>query len=175
MKDSENSAPIFREVQRFSQIWLWVVVAGLAAILWRLAFKHHLLRPPFGGHSKNDLVILCLWLCLGVVLPLFLLWCRMITEVRRDGVYVRFIPFHRTFQRIPFADFNRYEMRVYNPMAEFGGWGIRHGREGRAYNIAGNHGIEFTFIDRSKLLVGSQRVREFLQAIHSQCKKPRAK
>jgi len=175
MKDSKSPEPIFREEQRFDQLWVWTVVVVVAVISWRLAWKHHLFRWPLAIHSKTEVVLFFFWLLFGIGLPLFIFCCRLITEVREDGIFIRFVPFHRTFQKISFHEFKRYEMRVYRPMPEYGGWGIRFGSKSRAYNLGGDRGIEFTFVDGRKVLIGSQHVRELLQAIHSQCAQQREK
>lgn len=164
MQAAQVSRPIFREVQRFNQIWIWLTVVALAAVFWRLAFKHFFHWPP-ALPPLREWALLFFWLLFGIFLPGFISLCRLITEVRDDGIYFRVLPFHREFKKLPFQDFKRYEMLVYRRI----GWGVHYGNKGRAYNISGDRGLEFTFHDGRQLLIGSQKVREFLHAIHMQC------
>ena len=55
----------------------------------------------------------------------------MITEIRGDGLYVRFILFG-------FNETESAEATKYRPIRDFGGWGIRYGRTGKAYNVSSN-------------------------------------
>jgi hypothetical protein len=59
-------------------------------------------------------------------------------------VYVRFFPWRAKL--IPFRDINRCEVRTYRPIREYGGWGIRYGRNGKAYNVSGDRGVQLEFI-----------------------------
>jgi hypothetical protein len=166
----QKPRPLFREVQRFNQIWLWSAIVLVALGLLVQAWRHHLFQHPFAHHTLGEWAIIALLPLIAVGLPIFLSICQQITEVRQDGVYIQVVPFHREFIKISFRDFRRYEMLVYRRI----GWGVRYGENGRGYNISGDRGIEFTFHDGRQLMLGSAHVRELLQAIHSQCASPRA-
>jgi hypothetical protein len=58
-------------------------------------------------------------------------------------------------------------IRKYNPIKDYGGWGIRWGsfRKGNAYNMSGNMGLQLVFKDGKKLLFGTQRSSELDQII----------
>ena len=56
-------------------------------------------------------------------------------------------------------------MRTYNPIREYGGWGIRYGLKSKAYNVHGNHGVQLELLNRKRLLIGSQRSEEFANAL----------
>jgi len=63
------------------------------------------------------------------------------TEVRDDGVYFRFFPLHLSFHRIGLEEIVRFEVQTYRPIRDYGGWGIRYGWKGKAYNVSGNRGV----------------------------------
>jgi len=94
-------------------------------------------------------------------LPIF----SLTTEVRRDGIYIRFSPLHRSFRKIPLVDLMRHEVRTYSPIREYGGWGIRYGRKGTAYNARGNRGVQLELSDGKQVLIGSQKPEELARAI----------
>lgn len=93
---------------------------------------------------------------------------KLITEVRNDGLYVRFFPLsHRI---IPFEHIKFCEVRTYKPLKEYGGWGIRYGRKGKAYNVSGNRGVQLELSKEKPLLVGSQKSEELARTINEQIK-----
>jgi hypothetical protein len=49
---------------------------------------------------------------------------------------------------------------AFRPIMEYGGWGIRRGANGWAYNVSGNRGVRLVFRDGSTFLIGSQRAEE---------------
>jgi len=89
--------------------------------------------------------------------------------VRDDGVYIRFHPIHRAFRGFLWQEIESLEARTYRPIREYGGWGIRFGAGGKAYNVSGNRGLQLTFRGgRTKhVLIGSQRAEELAMAVES--------
>jgi hypothetical protein len=47
---STHSDPIFVEIQKFRQMWLLLIVFGIAAIFWYGAFVQIVMRRPFGDN-----------------------------------------------------------------------------------------------------------------------------
>jgi hypothetical protein len=92
---------------------------------------------------------------------------KLVTEVRYDGLYVRFFPLQFHSYKISYGEIKNYEVRTYQALKEYGGYGIRYGKKGKAYNVYGNKGIQFEFLDGKCLLIGSQRPEEFMQALAS--------
>ncbi|MGC9325327.1 MAG: DUF6141 family protein, partial [Desulfomonilia bacterium] len=127
----------YREVQHFRQVWIWVVVLGITLAIWYTFIMQVVLGIPIGSNPAPDKLVIIFWIIFGILFPLFSMTARLITEVRSDGIYVRFMPFHLTFRRIPFPDITRCWARDYRPIMEFGGWGIRKTARGmaRAYTV----------------------------------------
>ena len=74
---------------------------------------------------------------------------------------------------IPREMITEYGVRKYNPIGEYGGWGIK-GRgfgKGRAYNVKGNMGLQLRLQDNKKILFGTQRP-DALQAAMDKMMKP---
>jgi hypothetical protein len=57
-------------------------------------------------------------------------------------------------------------VRKYKPLAEFGGWGLRFGVSGKAYNISGNKGLQLELTNNKKLLIGTQKPEELSEALN---------
>ncbi len=163
----DNKQPVYREVQRFRQIWIWLIVLTVAGLIWYALITQLFLQRPFGNNPMPDGWLIIFWIIFSLGLPLFVFYCRLITEVREDGLYIRFFPFHLSFRKIAFNELKRCEVRTYNPIREYGGWGIRYGPKGQAYNVSGNQGVQLELVNGKRLLIGSQRPEELWQAIRS--------
>ncbi|MBL7188928.1 MAG: hypothetical protein ISS70_21590 [Phycisphaerae bacterium] len=164
-----NSVLVFREEQKFAAWLRWLVYLsmGLAACISIFA-----LRNEFAGRSPPGTQEILLAIVGGIAVPIvvaalfFLL--KLETEVRSDGLYVRFVPFHIHFKRFVPDDLSEYYARQYKPVREYGGWGIRCSfRNGKAYNTSGDRGVQLVFRSGKRLLIGSQKAEELEQAIRS--------
>lgn len=161
-----ESTVLFREVQRFDQWWLWLLVLVATSMVWYGAIQQLILGKAFGDNPTSDIGMSILLILFGILLPLFMYSLKLRTEVRQDGLYVRFYPFHLSFRHYPYTNINIYRVRKYSPIREYGGWGIRYGRKGMAYNVRGNRGVELEFNDGKSLLIGSQEPEELERYIH---------
>jgi len=158
-----NSPVLFREVQQFRQWWLWLLIAPGPLVIWYRSLRHLV----FETSPTLSLPQIASWLIGGIALPVLLYCIRLVTEVRSDGLYLRFFPFHWSFLRFPVDSIKHSEARTYSPLGEYGGWGIRYGWNGKAYNVSGNKGIQFELHNGKRFLVGSQRPLEFLNALRA--------
>jgi hypothetical protein len=120
----------------------------------------------FGEIIFRDVLVLVIWVLVGILIPLLFILTCLTVEVRRDALYYRFFPFHRSFHRIDYVDIESCEARTYRPIREYGGWGIRLSSRGKAYNVKGDRGVQLVFTDGRRLLFGSQRADELASAIN---------
>jgi len=164
---------IYREKQRFG-LWLRLLIAGSMALAVPFSIFALIKIPTEQG--PTDIPQILTVTIAGIAGPigvLLLFWMlKLETEVRPDGLYVRFFPFHINFKRFGAEDLSEYYARRYKPVLEYGGWGIRYSlRKGKAYNVSGNKGVQLVFRNGKRLLIGSQRAEELEQAIRSIIKK----
>jgi hypothetical protein len=155
---------IFGEVQYFRQWWLWLVMLlPLADMIWNL---YHL-WPANRDSSQHDMIVL-----LGIILPLLVLllflFMRLETEIREDGIYVRFFPFHLKFRKYDWREIDKIYLREYKPIREYGGWGIRGFGKNRALNVSGNMGLQLELKSGKKLLIGTGRKDEISHILENQ-------
>lgn len=155
---------LFREVQRFRDVW-WVMalVFGVAALQWYIFLGQIVGGAPIGNRPASNGVVLLVWLLAGVGLPVLFLLLRLEVEVSPNAVTIRFAPlFIRVIDQREIAG---VEPVTYRPLGEFGGWGVR-GWGGRvAYNVRGDQGVELTLTDGRRVLIGSRRAAELAAAI----------
>ncbi len=151
----------FSETQKFNQLWFKIVIFG--AILISISsfiimfFKD--LNRPIEYYLLNGAIVLVT----SFFIIFLFLKMRLLTEVRENGCYFKFSPFHRKFRKI--ENYISFEKIEYRPIREYGGWGIRKGRNGWCYNVSGNTGVLFKFSDGKTLLIGTQKGDEFIKSL----------
>lgn len=150
---------LFAEKQRFNQWWLWLLLLVLNGVFVFGIYKQLIIGVPFGNNptSNNGL---CLTTIFVLALTILLLNFRLDTQIKNDGIYVRFFPLHVKYKHYTWEQLSKVYMRNYSPISEFGGWGIRYGKTGDAYNIAGNKGLQLEFSNGKKLLIGTNKTEE---------------
>lgn len=171
---TEQVQEYFREEQRFRQKWVGLIVVGTTGIAWYAAFMQLAMGRPFGDRPMSDGLLLVFWLAFGVGLPLFFRALRLVTVVDAGGVHFRFVPFQLAGRVLPPEYIGSYEARTYKPLLEYGGWGIRSGRGGDAYNVSGDRGVQFVLAGGKRVLIGTQRPEEFVAALDRVFAQPKA-
>lgn len=92
---------------------------------------------------------------------------QLVTEVRPEGVFVRFEPLHQTFRSFAFESIDTVRRTSYSAI-DYGGWhwGVRVGPTGNTvYRMTGDDGIELLTEDGNQIFIGSHRPAEFEAAI----------
>jgi hypothetical protein len=98
-----------------------------------------------------------------------------------DDQKVRIRMFPVSGRTVPLDDILASEWVRYSPMRQYGGWGVRVSRHGRAYIAFGDEGVQLLLREEQprpydprygapserdkRLLIGSQRPVELLQAL----------
>ena len=162
----QSNEPFYSERQRFRQWWLWMLVLiGPAISVWAI-FQQLVMGSPFGNNPAPDYVLVVLVVIVGGGLPLFMYSTGLDTEVRNCGACIRFRPFHRKWVVFGFDSIQKAEAHTYSPLKDYGGWGIRYGRKGKAYNVSGNKGVLLTLQDGKNVLIGSKHHGVLCSAIN---------
>jgi len=162
----------FHEVQRFRQTWVWaltllVCVLPVGLMLWGV-YQQLVLGKTFGDNPASDrgLIVLAI---LVIVIAGAIVWLVgfsiLTTEVSRRGIRVRFFPFHRSWREFRPEEIEEVRVGKYRPIVEYGGWGLRLGMKGWAYNVRGNEGAEIRFRNGKNLLIGTQKANELALAL----------
>ena len=146
-----NNEILFTEKQRFTQWWIWVILIGISGIFFYAIALQVIGGQEFGDKPSSNTELL--WITgLFLPLPIFFISLYMETIIKKDGVYVRFFPFHRQFKYYPWDSLTKLYVREYSPLKEYGGWGVRVGSNGGAYNVSGNKGLQLEFKDHKKIV-----------------------
>lgn len=160
----------FRESQKFNQVWLWVVLLSLsggviAGIGYSLYQQLHLGYQL--GLSDNLLILTSvLVLLLVAAVNWLILSGKLEVEINSKEIRYRFFPFVWNWKTINEKEIEKYEVKKYNPIMEYGGWGYRwKPRHGKALSVKGNEGLLLTLRNGKTLLLGTQKPDEANQAM----------
>lgn len=160
---------LFVEVQRQNQKWIWFLLIVVGATILFGSIQQIIFNKPFGTHPVPDWGFIPLF---GLVaLFYYLLFeSRLYTEISREGIRYRYKPFHRKARVLRWDQISECYVRLYSPVKEFGGWGVRtafKGKNVKAFNVSGRVGIQLELRDGQKILIGTNKGKEAEKALKS--------
>lgn len=151
----------FEEKQRFTQWWLWLILLAACTIPY--------IPIMMGLDSKTDqwLGLLAMSILLFIIVGMLIL-IQLKTKLDEVGVHYQFIPFHFKQKTILWQDIKSAEVRKYEPLKEYGGWGIKgYSNKNKAYNVKGNLGLQVVLKNGNKILFGTQKADELSAILKS--------
>jgi len=125
-------------------------------------------NPSSDGTSDQELIwVSIISFAFMSAVFIFILNRNLITEVWTDGVRYRFAPFVRKMKHIPLSEIASVTVSKYNPLTEFGGWGVRKRLFSRktAYNISGRIGMRVILKNGRQVLFGTRQQEEMSRAV----------
>lgn len=145
----------FNEQQRMLKHWWFLLVPTLFGCAVPLFMKDKVSEHPEAIVLPIAVVLLVIALFGIAVLK---------TNITEQSITVRFTPFMFKPKVINWGDVLKAELKKYDPLFEYGGWGYKKGwkRKKTALNIYGSIGLELTLADDTKLMIGTQR-KELLE------------
>lgn len=154
-----DSNVLFSKRQRFKQVWIWIILLGINGLFIYGLVKQVVFKQQFGSKPLSDAGLVIATAC--SFLPAVLFLClRLETIIKPDGIYVRFFPFRLNFTHYSWNKLHQLFVRQYNPIGEYGGWGLRGFGKNTALNVSGNKGIQLVTKDGSKILIGTNKADE---------------
>ena len=157
---------LFHETQYFRQWWVWIILAGVDVLFAYAIVQQVFFETSFGDKPMTNGGLIITFV-VSVLITLLFALMRLHTEIREDGVYYAFFPFHLSPHHKSWTDISKVYVRKYNALAEYGGWGVRYAitGKGRALNVRGNMGIQMELADGRKFLLGTQKPEEVSQVL----------
>ncbi len=110
--------------------------------------------------SNEGLIIMTGFIMLVIIISAYLLFgSKLATTISTGRLSITFKPFIRKPIVFTEDDIERYEIRKYRPIKEYGGWGVKVGvrKFGRAYNVKGKIGLQLYLKNGKTVLLGTQR------------------
>lgn len=161
-----NSNYLFTEKQKFTQWWIWLVLIGINGMFLYGIYRQIILNEIFGDNQISNEALIVLYVLTLLITLLFVIM-RLDTKINKEGIYVRLYPLHLNFKFYKWDEIEKAYIRKYNPILEFGGWGLRIGFKGMAYNVSGNKGLQLEFKNGNKLLIGTNRAEELEKVLYT--------
>lgn len=156
---------IFKETQRFNQLWLLILLGFSAVIPLGIIIKEFIESPE--KMSSNELIISILVIIFATG---FIFFFKLDTRIDEKGIHYQFFPFHFKLKTITWNTIEKAYVRTYDPLREYGGWGLKGGAlwnksKGKAINVFGDIGIQLELKNGKKLLIGTQKEQEAKQVL----------
>ena len=170
---------LVQEEQKFNQTWIILLIYGILMlnlfIFGNGFIKQIIMGEPWGDKPMSDTaLIITTLMALGISAGLVVLFnlAKLKTVIHQDGIDVTFPPFFSREKSFRKEQISHVEVRKYNPVLEYGGWGVRAGlSKGKAYNVKGNLGIQLQLDNGKKILIGTQK-KELAESALKQMMEP---
>jgi hypothetical protein len=155
---------LFFEKQRFPTRRIALALAAppcfmLGLLVWQVVLGH-----PWGKQPMSNGNVIG-WTIFVWVVYFRLLTVQLVTEIRDAELIVRFRGLWRA-RRVPLGQIKSAEIIAFNPPKDYGGYGTRTTREGKAYIANGTQGVRVKLADGSTLVVGSQKPKELADLLN---------
>jgi hypothetical protein len=155
----EGTVSRYHEEQHFHRAILGVLIAAFVVVAIVTVVELVAGRPA-------ELWLVAIGpLVVGVVAVLLSL-SHLDVDVTDEGVTIAF-RYVWPARRIAFSQIVGLEVRRYNPLLEYGGWGVRLGLRGWGYMTSGNEGVQLRLRKGLPVLIGSTRPQELEAAIRA--------
>lgn len=156
---------IFQEQQRFTQTWMLLLMGISVVVPIAIISKEYFSEKS--TMSTNEFVITTASiLFFSSIIFLF----KLITRIDEYGIHYRFFPFHRKMRKLRWDEISKAYIRTYDPIGEYGGWGIKTGwgkKNGTAINISGDVGIQLVLTNGKKILIGTNKKKDAEKVIQN--------
>jgi hypothetical protein len=155
-----NEESKYVEVQKFNQPWINVILYIVLAAGFIVAFLFLL----------NKELVFISFIPLIAALLIFILFkvMKLTVCISADKVEYNFKPFHLRNQIIDKADIVSAAVIKYEPIVDYGGWGIRYNfKKGKAFTTRGSYGLQLKLKNGKSILLGTQQpqaLQSFLAA-----------
>ena len=161
---------IFKEEQRFTQSWLIVLMCVSFIVPITLIIQQY--TKPNSTMSLQQLLSSSIAIAAS---GLFIFIFKLKTRIDEKGIHYQFFPFHFSLKTILWQDITKAYVRTYDPIGEFGGWGLKGGAfwnsgKGKAINVKGDIGIQLLLKNGKKLLIGTQKENQAQQILQKYLK-----
>lgn len=161
---------LFEEKQRYTQWWLWLIIVSVAGIVSGMfvygLFEQLVIGKPWGDKpmSNDGLVAFSLFMISAMVLMLLIFFNAVLEIViDKSSISYRYPPLIRSWKRIERETIATFEVKTHYLQ----GYGIKRDLRGnKSITVKGHTGIEITTHDGKRLMLGTQKPGDFLNALN---------
>lgn len=149
----------FKEKQKFTQWWLWLILIAIGLFQVYGLFNQLIKGEIFGDKPMSDTGLIVFTIIPFGIIILFW-YIKLETEIDETEIRIKFTPLvKKTFK---WEDVKSAVVLNY----KFAGYGIRlFTSYGTVYNIKGNTGLAIELKNGDKILIGTQKSAELTKII----------
>jgi len=155
--------PLFREEQRLSLARLRILTALPPAVMLLLAIWQVGLGHKWGKQPMSNAGIIG-WTIFLWLIYVRLITVKLVTKVFPGELRVAMRGLWRS-ARVGLDKVQSVRVVTVDPAHDWGGYGVRTSRRGRAYLAIGNEGVELEMSGGGVVVVGSRRAAELARVI----------
>ncbi|MDN5215407.1 hypothetical protein QQ020_25230 [Fulvivirgaceae bacterium BMA12] len=165
---------LFSENQRFTQVWLVVVmiVSNLTVAVplgWGF-YVQIITGEPWGNNPMSDMgliIVILLSFSMMAIINMIIFGAKLEVQIKDNSVYYKYFPFIPNWKYVHKDNIANYEMKQFKAIKDYGGYGYRKNffKKLTGLIIKGNHGLLLTFHDDRKLMIGTQQPEAMKQAM----------
>lgn len=149
----------FVEVQRFRQVWLWLLILGLNAIFIYILYTNFIVLKEIETIAYG---ILAIYIIFPLPLTLLFLFIKLESEYTEESLKFRWWPLDRSFYEYKWSELQKIEMKE---IRSFSG-GIRYSPTlGYIHRVKGKHGIFIVPFHGEGIFVGTQQPDQVLSVL----------
>jgi len=144
----------FKEKQKFTQWWLWIILVAIGIIPIYGIYKQLFIGEKFGNNPMSDFGLIVFSVFIFGLISMFL-FMGLKTEIDKNEIRMNFFPFVK--KKIKWKEIKNAEIVNYG----FVGYGIRLGSKyGTVYNMSGKNGLAIELQNGKKFVIGTQKENE---------------
>lgn len=152
----------FKEEQRFTQWWLWLILIGIGISPIFGIIKQLIHGVKFSENLMYNLGLISLSIFLVVLIALFRS-IRLKTDIDTKEIRLNFFPFAK--KQLKWSEIKSAQTLDYGFV---GGWGVRlFTKYGTVYNTNGSKGLTIELKNGKKFLIGTQKETELNEIIEN--------
>jgi len=150
----------FKEEQKFTQWWLWLILIGIGILPIFGIYKQLIMGEKFGEKPMSDFELIIFAVFIFGLIAMF--WfIRLKTEIDQTEIRMNFFPFVKKtakWKEVKSAKIVNYGF--------VGGWGIRLWTNyGTVYNTDGHKGLAIELLNGKRFLIGTQKEIELNEIV----------
>ena len=153
-----ESKSLFYEKQYFRQWWILIIFIGINGLVLYGSITQIGMGITFGDKPMSDmglLILTVLLIAFTICFTIFFFLQKLVTKIDEAGIHYKFMPYHKTWRTIAWDNITTVEVKKYNPVFDYGGWGLRTG----CVTMSGNKGIYVRF-NNDSLMIGTKKAVE---------------
>lgn len=154
----------FREDQRFRGPWIWTAIA-IDFVVTALICGAIVYRAGQGEAWRALYVTGFVIMAVNAAVLALLLMTKLQIEVNPHGIFVRLYPFQRRVRKIDLDGVTGARLVAFRPVRDYGGYGLRVRRDGKAYIVQGERGVRLDYANGYHILIAARNSEALYTAI----------